>query len=90
MFPSASSSAHHTLLFFSEMADISHPHSLMLFLSGKGLEFHIISLLTLLARRLDFLEERSLCDSRVDPDLVDYFQHLEEMVVGHLLSPRCT
>lgn len=30
--------------FFLEMADISHPHSLMLFLSGKGLEFHIISL----------------------------------------------
>ena len=32
--------------------------------------------LTLLAWRLNFLEERSLCDSRVDPDLVDYFQHL--------------
>lgn len=32
----------------------------MLFLSGKGLEFHIISPLTLLARRPDFLEEKPL------------------------------
>ena len=86
MFPSDSRSAHHTPHFL-EMADVSHPHSLLLFLSGKGLEFHIISPLTQLAPRPDFLEERSLCVSRVDPDLVDYFQHLEEMVVGHPLSP---
>lgn len=50
----------------------------------------MISPLTLLARRPDFLGERSLCVSRVDPDLVGYFQHLEEMVVGHPLSPRRT
>lgn len=76
--------------FILEMAGISHPHCLMPLPSGKGLEFHNISPLTLLALRLDSLGERSLCDSTADPDLVNYFQHLEETVVGHPLSPQHT
>ena len=84
-------SARHTPpFFFVETTGISHPHSLMPLPSGKGLEFHNISPLTLLALRRDSLGERSLCDSTADPDLVNYFQHLEETVVGHPLSPQHT
>lgn len=90
---SSSSYAYHTtphFFFFLAVATISHPQSLMPLPLGKGLEFHNTYLLTLLALRFGSLGERSFCDSTADPDLVSYFEHLEETVVGHPFSSQHT